>query len=269
MAFTEEQYLTDYAEYYTFMADKYGKLGYDNYAQVFRDILALLEDSADFADFQKRFQQEDFTLKMGRSRVQDEALIRQRAYMDTLIHVKRHYWSQDDGQVHYEAEEAFADVPRARWAEAMAEAAGEASNLVELTTKVSQASQDQGTTTVGAEEIYQTFDVDIILLEYIRSLQEAEVPQSGYPGVSMPEKDWAQDLDMKEPTSYGESMELVIADALRDYRETRQSIEESQKRLSGGYDYNLLWEKRHRRAYSVTDEILQSYINKSQEVGGE
>jgi hypothetical protein len=268
MAFREEQYLADYAEYYNFMAEKYGKLGYDNYAQVFRDILALLEDSADFAEFQRRFQEEDFTLKMGRSRVQDEALIRQRAYMDTLIHVKRHYWSQDDAQVHYEGDEPLADEPRAQWAEAMAEAAGEASNLVDLTTKVNQANQEQGTA-MGAEEIYQAFDVDIILIEYIRSLQEAEVPHSGYPGVSMPEKDLAQDLGLKEPKSYPESMELDIADALRDYRETRSSIEESQKRLSGGYDYSLLWEKRHRRAYSVTDEVLQSYINKSQELGGE
>ncbi len=267
MAITKKQYLNDYKEYYSFMVQKYSQMGFETYAQVFQDILELIDQCSSFTEFQNKFQEQDFTLKVGQAKTQDEGLIRQKGYLNTEIHVKRHYWSQDDSQVHYEQQEKLAHTQRAQFAEEMAQEAAQAKNLVDLTQKVNQSNQKQGTM-IAADEIYQAFEVEMILLEYYNMLNEAEVPQSGYPEATMPEKDFAQELGVPTPTSYPESLAMYIKGAQQTLKETRQSIEDMARQNNSKYDYNQLWEARHRRAYSLTDAVLQDFIETSKKFSG-
>ena len=52
---TNEQLLKDYEEYYSYMEEKYSKLGYETYAGVFRRIVEVIHDSKDFSDFNRKF----------------------------------------------------------------------------------------------------------------------------------------------------------------------------------------------------------------------
>lgn len=267
---TNEQLLKDYEEYYSYMQEKYSKLGYKNYAAVYERILEILHDSENFNDFNKKFEENNMTVEIGKSRVIDEAEIRLKAYADTLVHVKRPYWVQDDSYVHYEEQEKLQETARVQMQEKVIEAAKNAQNLTELNSVLTKANQEEAFK-VSADMAYKTFNANIIILNAIKMNRDAQVSDdpSIYPGY--PEgytyKENIEKLELDEPKNYKELVKVDQLEHENTYQEFLKNIETKLKSTANmDYDFEKLKEARNRRIYPVKDETLERWIKESKEI---
>ncbi len=240
--------MRDYLDYYSFMKEKSEGKGHAFSVEAYDAIIALMAASADFSDFQKKFEEKNMALEMARARVKDEATARIKGYR------------------------ALDETVRVKWQEGIVSAADGATSMAELTGMLQKATEEGGRA-ASADAAYLGFYAEWIILEAIRAYAEAVVPTeaSAYPGTRKVDREEIEKMGMPTPSTYPDIMAVYKRSFETRLEEYGKNLEMKLKEIAGEkyrYDYGQLLEPRIRRAFPVSDATLERLINESRGIRG-
>ncbi|MBN2078198.1 MAG: hypothetical protein JW838_04490 [Spirochaetes bacterium] len=240
--------MRDYRDYYSFMKEKSEGKGYGFSVKAYDAIMELMAASADFSDFQKKFEEKNMALEMARARVKDEATVRINGYR------------------------ALDETVRVKWHEGIVSAADGATSMAELTGMLQKATEEGGRA-ASADTAYLGFYAEWIILEAIRAYTEAVVPTdaSAYPGPRKVDIEEIEKMGTPTPSTYPEIMAVYRKSYETRVEEYGKELDRKLREIAGAecrYDYTQLWEPRIRRAFPVSDATLERLINESRGIRG-